>query len=239
MALTIRTRPGTVAPVAPAERLRASRPQACSTPPIWLLFRAAQQRGCALVGDDRDHLQGVAVGYTTFFGKEPELLNAKSNAAILDRYVGEYKTPAGSILTFRRDGAALFVKAGTNPEIPLVARSQTRFSDPRGPVIEFQLDAAGKVTGLGLPQKQPPRLAGVPVRDLKLPRDSALVTILRGGRVIVPGSDRSVPSARAGSRSVPRSIASTCMTTSGSGIAPPEMPLTMKGTCSPSLEQKW
>ena len=32
-------------------------------------------------------------------------------------------------------------------------------------------------------------IAGRPVRDLKLPRDSALVTILRGGRVIVPQPD--------------------------------------------------
>ncbi|GAA4704738.1 TrkA family potassium uptake protein [Pseudonocardia yuanmonensis] len=33
------------------------------------------------------------------------------------------------------------------------------------------------------------RLAGRPVRDLALPPDSALVTILRGGRVIVPQAD--------------------------------------------------
>ena len=32
-------------------------------------------------------------------------------------------------------------------------------------------------------------LAGAPVRALKLPKDSALVTILRGGRVIVPQGD--------------------------------------------------
>ena len=37
----------------------------------------------------------------------------------------------------------------------------------------------------------PPRtsIAGRPVRDLRLPRDAALVTILRGGRVIVPQPD--------------------------------------------------
>ena len=67
---------------------------------------------------------------------------------VLDRYVGEYKTASGSILSFRRDGTKLFVKPGANPEAGLVARSETRFADPRGPVIEFQLDAAGKVTGL-------------------------------------------------------------------------------------------
>lgn len=32
-------------------------------------------------------------------------------------------------------------------------------------------------------------LAGKPVRKLQLPRDAALVTILRGGRVIVPQPD--------------------------------------------------
>jgi trk system potassium uptake protein len=38
-----------------------------------------------------------------------------------------------------------------------------------------------------LPDNTP--LAGRPVRDVKLPRDAALVTILRGGRVIVPQQD--------------------------------------------------
>jgi hypothetical protein len=73
-------------------------------------------------------------------------------AAILDRYAGEYKTASGSILTFRRVGSALHVKPANVAEAPLVARSETRFSDPRGPVIEFQLDAAGTVTGLILEQ---------------------------------------------------------------------------------------
>ncbi|GAC68889.1 potassium channel family protein [Gordonia soli] len=40
---------------------------------------------------------------------------------------------------------------------------------------------------LTLPANTP--LAGKPVRKLDLPRDAALVTILRGGRVIVPQSD--------------------------------------------------
>ena len=35
-------------------------------------------------------------------------------------------------------------------------------------------------------------LAGAPVRALKLPHDSALVTILRGGRVIIPQADDSL-----------------------------------------------
>ncbi|HEX6574638.1 MAG TPA: aldo/keto reductase [Gemmatimonadaceae bacterium] len=74
------------------------------------------------------------------------------SAAILDRYVGEYKTASGFTATFRRDGDRLFVKPGNNPEAPLNARSETRFQDPRGPIFEFQLDAQGKVTGAVLEQ---------------------------------------------------------------------------------------
>lgn len=72
--------------------------------------------------------------------------------AVLERYVGEYKAASGFTATFRRDGATLFVKPGTNPEVPLLARSETRFQDPRGPFFEFQLDAQGKVTGAVLEQ---------------------------------------------------------------------------------------
>ena len=72
--------------------------------------------------------------------------------AVLDRYVGEYKAASGFIATFRRDGAMLFVKPGTNPEVALLARSETRFQDPRGPIFEFQLDGQGKVTGAILEQ---------------------------------------------------------------------------------------
>ena len=74
------------------------------------------------------------------------------SAAILDRYVGEYKAASGFTATFRRDGDKLFVKPGTNPEVLLINRSETRFQDPRGPVFEFQLDAQGKVTGAILEQ---------------------------------------------------------------------------------------
>jgi hypothetical protein len=83
------------------------------------------------------------------------------SAAIVDRYVGEYKASGGFTATFRRDGATLFVKPGTNPETALLARSETRFQDPRGPVFEFQLDGPGKVTGAYLEQVSP---AGTPTR---------------------------------------------------------------------------
>jgi hypothetical protein len=75
-------------------------------------------------------------------------------AVILDRYAGEYTGASGIILTFRRDGTTLVVRPANNPEIPLVARSETRFSI--GPMlIEFQLDGQGKVTGAILDQPGP------------------------------------------------------------------------------------
>jgi len=70
------------------------------------------------------------------------------SAAVLDRYVGEYKYAAvGTIVKFRRDGDTLFVKSGTMPDAPCVALAETRFASPWGAPIEFQLDAQGKVTG--------------------------------------------------------------------------------------------
>jgi hypothetical protein len=73
--------------------------------------------------------------------------------AVLDRYVGEYTSATGFTAIIRRDGATLFVKPGSNPEAPLLARSETRFQDPRGPFFEFQLDGQGKVTGAILEQQ--------------------------------------------------------------------------------------
>jgi aryl-alcohol dehydrogenase-like predicted oxidoreductase len=75
--------------------------------------------------------------------------------AILDRYVGEYKTPAGTIVTIRREGTTLLVKPGNNPEAPLLARTETRFQDVRGPFFEFQVDTQGKVISAVLEQMGP------------------------------------------------------------------------------------
>ena len=79
---------------------------------------------------------------------------AAVTGAILDRYAGEYKTAQGATLTVRRTGSALQVQQGTAGEAPLVARSETRFSDPWGAIIQFQVDTAGTVTGLILQQGQ-------------------------------------------------------------------------------------
>ena len=79
--------------------------------------------------------------------QKPQAPPVVLSAAILDRYVGEYRYAAvGTVVIFRREGDRLFVKSGTSPERPLAARSETRFAAPWG-VIEFQLDAQGKVTG--------------------------------------------------------------------------------------------
>lgn len=75
------------------------------------------------------------------------------STAILDRYVGEYAAASGFTVIIRRDGDKLMVKPGPNSEVPLAARSEMRFQDPRGPIFEFQLDAQGKVTGAVLEQQ--------------------------------------------------------------------------------------
>jgi hypothetical protein len=83
--------------------------------------------------------------------------------AILDRYIGEYKAASGFTAIFRREGDKLLVKPGNNPEVPLLARSETRFQDPRGPFFEFQLDAQGKVTGAVLEQQGPQGIQKIPL----------------------------------------------------------------------------
>ena len=85
------------------------------------------------------------------------------HVAVIDRYVGEYTSATGFTVTIRRDGTTLFVKPGTNPEVPLLARSETRFQDPRGPFFEFQLDAQGKVTGAVLEQQGPQGTQKIPL----------------------------------------------------------------------------
>ena len=56
--------------------------------------------------------------------------------------------------------------------------------------------------------------------------------VFLGGRSINPGSAGSRPSARAGTVSVPRSIARIWSTVRGSGIRPPEAAKATNGTTS-------
>ena len=72
------------------------------------------------------------------------------SAAILDRYVGEYKhVAAGTMVTIRREGDKLLlnVQGSSRPEYSFVAQSETRFFNAPVFHIEFQLDGQGKVTG--------------------------------------------------------------------------------------------
>jgi hypothetical protein len=85
------------------------------------------------------------------------------SAAVLDRYVGEYRSAAGFTAIIRRDGDKLMVKPGNNPEAELIARSETRFQDPRGPFFEFQVDGQGKVTGAVLEQQGPQGTQKIPL----------------------------------------------------------------------------
>ena len=85
-------------------------------------------------------------------------------ADVLDRYVGEYTAASGFTAIFRREGTTLFVKPGSNAESSLIARSETRFEDPRGPYFVFLLDAQGKVTGAVLEQQGPQGTQKLPLQ---------------------------------------------------------------------------
>ena len=79
------------------------------------------------------------------------------SAAVLDRYVGEYTTPTGAIVTFRREGTTLFVTLpNSTQEVPLSARSEIRFGTPQARVFEFHVDGQGKVTGALMEQGPQP-----------------------------------------------------------------------------------
>jgi hypothetical protein len=103
--------------------------------------------------------QGKVTGATVNFGPNRIPLVPQAPmvlpGAVMDRYVSEWKTPAGNAVVFRRDGDKLWLKVGANPEVPLIVRSETRLQDPRGPVFEFQVDSQGNVTGLILEQGNP------------------------------------------------------------------------------------
>jgi aryl-alcohol dehydrogenase-like predicted oxidoreductase len=84
----------------------------------------------------------------------PQVAPVVVAAAILDRYVGEYKYEAtGQTVTIRRDGDRLFAKiSGNAPEGPLAARSETRFQGPFQMLYEFKVDSQGKATGATVEQ---------------------------------------------------------------------------------------
>jgi aryl-alcohol dehydrogenase-like predicted oxidoreductase len=57
--------------------------------------------------------------------------------AQLARFVGEFEAPSGLTVTFRQEDDKLFAKAGTDPEVALIARSFTRFQASQGSFYEF------------------------------------------------------------------------------------------------------
>jgi hypothetical protein len=70
--------------------------------------------------------------------------------ALLDTYVGAYRTADGRAVTVRRYGSRLVAKVDPNSDTVLRALSQTRFwlAGSGAGFIEFQPDSAGKVTAL-------------------------------------------------------------------------------------------
>jgi pimeloyl-ACP methyl ester carboxylesterase len=92
------------------------------------------------------------------------VLSASSPRADLDRFVGEYPLSPAFKLTITRDGDRLFAQATGQQAFPLYADSATTFSlRVVDATVEFQLDAAGAVTGLVLAQN------GQRVRAAKTP----------------------------------------------------------------------
>ena len=84
------------------------------------------------------------------------------SAAMLDRYVGEYKhVVVGTMVTIRRDGDKLLVnvQGSGRPEMTFVARSETLFASAPIFTLEFQLDGQGKVTGATWETGAPPGMA--------------------------------------------------------------------------------
>ncbi|HEU0016672.1 MAG TPA: serine hydrolase [Longimicrobium sp.] len=73
---------------------------------------------------------------------------------VLDRYVGEYELTPEFVITVRREGAGLMARATGQPELHLVAESETRFAvlEEASVLLEFQRDASGRTTGLILHQ---------------------------------------------------------------------------------------
>ena len=104
-----------------------------------------------------DYFDSIPVPSTPQRGGPPPGAQAPAVAlpiAVLERYVGEYKSAGGTAATVRRDGETLFLKLGANPERALVANSETRFVLTAAISLEFQLDAQGKAVSVTLQQGQ-------------------------------------------------------------------------------------
>ena len=68
---------------------------------------------------------------------------------VLERYVGVYEMSPVRTMTVTRKGERLYVQPMEQPELELFAESEGKFFLKAVDVqIDFQTDAAGKVTGL-------------------------------------------------------------------------------------------
>ena len=66
-------------------------------------------------------------------------------AAVLDRYVGEYRTMSGRSMTFRRYGTMLVAKVDPDPDRVVYGQSETRFQFGTG-FLQFHVDSTGRAT---------------------------------------------------------------------------------------------
>jgi pimeloyl-ACP methyl ester carboxylesterase len=81
------------------------------------------------------------------------VMSASSTRSDLDRFVGEYPLSPAFKITITRDGDKLFAQATGQQAFPLYPDSATTFSlRVVDATVEFQVDAAGAVTGLVLAQ---------------------------------------------------------------------------------------
>ena len=72
-------------------------------------------------------------------------------AAVLDRYVGAYELAPDFVITVRRDGDVLRAQPTGQPEMAMVAESETRFFvREANATVVFESDASGAVTRLVL-----------------------------------------------------------------------------------------
>lgn len=87
------------------------------------------------------------------FGEKYELPRAnveiKVDAKAIEKYVGQYEFGPGRIINISRQEDRLFSQRGNEPAFEMFAESDTKYFFKGADVrFEFQLDAAGKVTGV-------------------------------------------------------------------------------------------
>jgi hypothetical protein len=90
--------------------------------------------------------------------------------AVLDRYVGVYRTPPDVERTVTREGERLFTQRAGSPKLEAFAAAENDFFY-QGTMdrLRFVIDAAGKVTGLALDRRYGGVELGVRARAARSP----------------------------------------------------------------------